>query len=78
MERVFHKTLIVCAAAVEVISTASGHFENASTAMRNILATNGPAKSKYILTHGLDGHIHGCNGEQILEIYDLADSFYKF
>ena len=58
----FRKTLIVCAAVVEVISTTSGHFENASTAIRNILPSNGPAKSTCILTHGLDGHIHGCNG----------------
>ena len=56
-----HKTpFTVYPAVVEAISTISGHFEKLSTAIKNILSWNGPAKL-YIVTQGLDGQIHGWN-----------------
>ena len=55
-------TLITFEVVVVVISMTSDHFEWASTAIKNILSRNGPAKSMWTHCHGRAGQIHGWSG----------------
>ena len=48
---------MVCFDVVADIESTSGHFEWASTMMKNILPMKGPAKSTCTLFH-----THGCRG----------------
>ena len=52
---------VLDAVVLDMIFT-SGHLENASTATRNMDPWKGPAKSKWTLCHGFDGHTHGWSG----------------
>ena len=58
---IFLNTSIVLEAVMEFITCTSGHFECASTAIRNIFPTKGPAKSIWICSQGAEGHSQGCS-----------------
>lgn len=55
------RTAIVFCVVVEDIGMASGHFECASMASRNMDPRKGPTKSICILCQGDEGHSHGCS-----------------
>ena len=50
---------MVFSAVVVIIGITSGHFEWASTMIRNDLPRNGPAKSMHSRCHGRVGQIYG-------------------
>ena len=54
-------TSIVLEAVMEFITCTSGHFECASTAIRNMFPIKGPAKSIWIRSQGAEGHSQGCS-----------------
>ena len=60
-EKISLNTSIVFEDVMEFITCTSGHFECASTAIKNICPINGPAKSICIRSQGAEGHFHGCD-----------------
>ena len=62
LANVFRISLMtVCDVALGV-QNASIHLEWGSIRMRNILFSNGPAKSRCSRAHGMDGHFQGLRG----------------
>ena len=62
MQQTCWSMAIVLNEVVSDMSYTSGHLECASTAIKNVLPINGPAKSTWTHYHGLVGQIHGCRG----------------